>query len=267
MSSTSLEWGGHSPPRQSPPRSSRRRPASAEVERRDRRTPSRTSPACQGATPRVPARATPFMTAASPGVIAMFMDNPPLRRAHDDYLAALAAAMKVEYDEIHRSGPDAADRLPRPGGGSLCSQFPEATPSTNGKTTLPAHHIEVTQRGDPRHPGRGDADASVLGELRRPALSTTSPCATCSPFVYKARPAAISFEAANPRHAHEWEVFAGPPVAGRQDPHPAGVVDSTKPVRRAPRADRAAADPSSRNWSGRSASSPAPTAGSPRSPR
>jgi 5-methyltetrahydropteroyltriglutamate--homocysteine methyltransferase len=44
------------------------------------------------------------MSAASPGVIALFHSN----QHYDDYIAALADAMKTEYDAIH-----AAD-APRP---------------------------------------------------------------------------------------------------------------------------------------------------------
>ncbi|HVH24026.1 MAG TPA: hypothetical protein VNA11_16370 [Pseudonocardia sp.] len=44
-----------------------------------------------------------FLTAASPGVIALFLDNRyyPDREA---YLGALAAAMKIEYDAVHAAG-------------------------------------------------------------------------------------------------------------------------------------------------------------------
>ena len=44
-----------------------------------------------------------FMTAASPGVIASFLRNVHYP-SHEEYLSALADAMKIEYDEIHRSG-------------------------------------------------------------------------------------------------------------------------------------------------------------------
>ena len=44
--------------------------------------------------------------------------------------------------------------------------------------------------------------------------------------VYDARPAGISFEAANPRHAHEWAVFMEHPLPDDKVIYP-GVIDST----------------------------------------
>ena len=44
-----------------------------------------------------------FLTAASPGVIAVFLQNQHYP-SHEEYVFALADAMKVEYDEIHRAG-------------------------------------------------------------------------------------------------------------------------------------------------------------------
>jgi 5-methyltetrahydropteroyltriglutamate--homocysteine methyltransferase len=44
--------------------------------------------------------------------------------------------------------------------------------------------------------------------------------------VLRARPAALSFEGANPRHAHEWTVFRDTPLPDGKVLIP-GVVDST----------------------------------------
>ena len=44
-----------------------------------------------------------FLSAASPGVIAVFLQNQHYP-SHEEYVFALADAMKVEYDEIHRAG-------------------------------------------------------------------------------------------------------------------------------------------------------------------
>jgi 5-methyltetrahydropteroyltriglutamate--homocysteine methyltransferase len=43
---------------------------------------------------------------------------------------------------------------------------------------------------------------------------------------FTARPAGLSFEAANPRHAHEWKVFEGVELPAGQVLIP-GVIDST----------------------------------------
>ena len=64
-----------------------------------------------------------FMSAASPGVIATFSPN-RYYASQEDYLAALAEAMREEYEAIHRAGfvlqldcPDLA--MTAPGAGSL----------------------------------------------------------------------------------------------------------------------------------------------------
>ena len=44
-----------------------------------------------------------FMSAASPGVIAVFLQNQHYD-SHEDYVFALSEAMKQEYDEIHKAG-------------------------------------------------------------------------------------------------------------------------------------------------------------------
>lgn len=44
------------------------------------------------------------MTAASPGVIAMFASRTTHFENEDDYVFALAEAMKSEYEAIHRAG-------------------------------------------------------------------------------------------------------------------------------------------------------------------
>ena len=44
-----------------------------------------------------------FMTTASPGVISLFLENQHYT-THEDYLGALAAAMRTEYEALHASG-------------------------------------------------------------------------------------------------------------------------------------------------------------------
>ena len=46
----------------------------------------------------------------------------------------------------------------------------------------------------------------MLGQLRGPHHHDV-PLADIIDIVFAARPATISFEAANPRHAHEWTLF------------------------------------------------------------
>ena len=86
-----------------------------------------------------------FMSAASPGVIEMFMPN-RYYPSTEEYLLALADAMKTEYDAIHRAGSD--DGGIPPGGGQAA------------RGARPCH---------PGHPAGPAAPAPVLGQLRGPA--------------------------------------------------------------------------------------------------
>ncbi len=129
-----------------------------------------------------------FLSAASPGVISLFLKNQYYAN-HEAYLAALADAMKEEYNAIHQAGfllqvdcPDLAM----------------------------GRHIQF-------------ADAN-LEEFRKKAGDV--PLRDIIDIVLKTRPAAISFEAANPRHAHEWTVFREFTLPAGKVLIP-GVLDST----------------------------------------
>ena len=84
-------------------------------------------------------------------------------------------------------------------------------------------------------------------------------------YVLKIDAGSYSFEAANPRHEHEYHLFEQREGAGREGPgsrrdHP------RQQHRRASRTDRRAHHPLRRVWSGARTSSPAPIAASPRRP-
>lgn len=53
-----------------------------------------------------------------------------------------------------------------------------------------------------------------------------APMETVLPIALKAKPQALLFEAANPRHAHEWEVFAAAKIPESKVLVP-GVINST----------------------------------------
>ena len=67
-------------------------------------------------------------------------------------------------------------------------------------------HVEALNHALAGIRARAIADASVLGQLRRPASLRRADRGHHRHRV-SARPDAISFEAANPRHAHEWTLF------------------------------------------------------------
>jgi 5-methyltetrahydropteroyltriglutamate--homocysteine methyltransferase len=160
-----------------------------------------------------------FMTAASPGVIAQFLENQHYP-SHEEYLFALADAMKTEYDEIHRAG--------------LVLQLD--CPDLTGIRHQHWEDDEAFQRQVRLHLAALDhATRDVSGESMRLHLCWGNyegphthdvPLRDLIGLVFEARPAAISFEAANPRHAHEWAVFEDIALPEDKVLIP-GVLDST----------------------------------------
>ena len=161
-----------------------------------------------------------FMTAASPGVIAVFLANRHYR-SHEEYLFALADAMKAEYDLIHGAGfvlqvdcPDLA-MARHTWGDRTIDEFRERirhhVEAINHATRdIPPEHMRLHLCwGNYNGPHRHDV---ALREIIDIALL--------------ARPAAISFEAANPRHEHEWTVFEEVELPDGKILIP-GVLDST----------------------------------------
>jgi 5-methyltetrahydropteroyltriglutamate--homocysteine methyltransferase len=160
-----------------------------------------------------------FMTAASPGVIALFLENRHYP-THEDYVAALADAMKVEYDEIHRAGlvlqldcPDLAAARHRDG--ETLDAFRERV----------ALHLEAIAHATRDIPPDAMRLHVCWGNYEGPH-SRDVPLADIIDLLLKARPAGLSFEAANPRHAHEWTVFEDRPLPDGKVLIP-GVLDST----------------------------------------
>jgi 5-methyltetrahydropteroyltriglutamate--homocysteine methyltransferase len=163
-----------------------------------------------------------FLTAASPGVIASFLPDEHYG-SRSAYLNALGDAMKEEYDAIHRAGllvqvdcPDlAASR----------SNFP---PDADGLRAFRA---------------QAEENLAVLDQALRDVPSDRIRIHTCwgnfegphhrdvelreiVDVLLTARARMWSFEGANPRHEHEWAVFAEVPVPEDKVLMP-GVIDST----------------------------------------
>lgn len=160
-----------------------------------------------------------FCSAASPGVISRFMPN---RHYPDEgsYLAALADAMKEEYDAIAAAGF------------VLQLDCPDLTVGWHAVTgDLGAHRAMVAERLAALDHATRDIPAGQLrlhlcwGNYEGPHHHDI-PLADIIDLVLAARPAGISFEGANPRHEHEWAVFDGRDLPGETVLIP-GVVDST----------------------------------------
>jgi 5-methyltetrahydropteroyltriglutamate--homocysteine methyltransferase len=144
-----------------------------------------------------------FMNAASPGVIAVFQPNRHYP-SEDEYLAALADAMRDEYRAIVDAGfllqvdcPDLAM----------------------------GRHVTYKSEGDDEFVRRAEAQVEALNhalegipaERVRVHLCWGNyegphhrdiPLEKIFATVMKVKAGALLFEAANPRHVHEWAVFA-----------------------------------------------------------
>jgi len=162
-----------------------------------------------------------FMTAASPGVIAHFLINQYFP-SHEAYLARLAEVMKEEYNAIHQAGfllqvdcPDLAM------GRHL--RFPDL--SNQEFLKIAEANIEALNHALADIPPDGIRLHLCWGNYEGPHHRDI-PMEDIIGVVLKARPQAISFEGANPRHEHEWEVFRSVKLPDDKIIIP-GVLDST----------------------------------------
>jgi 5-methyltetrahydropteroyltriglutamate--homocysteine methyltransferase len=143
-----------------------------------------------------------FLNAASPGVIALFQPN-DYYPTQDDYLNALAEALRSEYEAIVTAGIllqiDAPDL-------AMGRHTMYRNRSVEEFETLAAQHIEVLNHALRNVPADRVRMHVCWGNYEGPHHHDV-PMQRLLPIVLKAKPQALLFEAANPRHAHEWSVF------------------------------------------------------------
>ena len=160
-----------------------------------------------------------FLSAASPGVIAVFLQNQHYP-SHEEYVFALADAMKVEYDEIHRAG--IVLQLDCPDLAMSGHMLGESLDDFRARARVNVEAIAHATRDIPP-----DAMRMHLcwGNYEGPHHHDVA-LRDIIDIAFEARPAAISFEAANPRHEHEWTVFEDIELPEGKVIIP-GVLDST----------------------------------------
>jgi 5-methyltetrahydropteroyltriglutamate--homocysteine methyltransferase len=144
-----------------------------------------------------------FMTAASPGVIAIFQPN-RYYPSHHAYLAALAQAMRDEYRAIIDAGYDLQIDCPDLGMGrhTIFKDQSETAFLRNAEEQVEA--LNAALAGLPPERLRMHV---CWGNYEGPHHRDV-PLARIFDVVMKARPTMLLIESANPRHAHEWHVFA-----------------------------------------------------------
>ncbi len=143
-----------------------------------------------------------FMNAASPGVIALFQPS-DYHASLDDYLFDLAEGMRAEYEAIVASGLILQIDAPDLGLGRhmMYRDLDEA-----GFLRRVAVHVEALN-GALRNVPRARVRLHICwGNYEGPHTRDISLGAVL-PELLKAKPGALLFEGANPRHAHEWTVW------------------------------------------------------------
>jgi len=143
-----------------------------------------------------------FMNAASPGVIAFFQPN-DYYRTEDDYLEGIAAALQSEYEGIVRSGITLQIDAPDLAMGRHTMYRNRTLEEFEGRA---ARHIEILNHALRNVPAERVRMHVCWGNYEGPHHHDI-PMGRLLPIVLKAKPQGLLFEAANPRHAHEWVVF------------------------------------------------------------
>ncbi len=162
-----------------------------------------------------------FMSAASPGVIALFFRNDHYA-SREAYLYAIAEAMKLEYETVAKAGfvlqvdcPDLA----------MGRHIQYADLSLDEFRAMARLHIEALDHALANIPPDQVRMHLCWGNYEGPHHYDV-PLADIIDLVLAARPSGVSFEAANPRHAHEWKVFERVKLPAGKVLIP-GVLDST----------------------------------------
>jgi 5-methyltetrahydropteroyltriglutamate--homocysteine methyltransferase len=162
-----------------------------------------------------------FMTAVSPGTIAMFQPN-EYYPSHQAYLEALAAAMRPEYEAIVQSGlllqvdcPDLAfgrhvkfrdadeDEF-------LRNAALQVDALNHALAAIPADRVRL-------HVCWGNYEGPHHRDI---------PLSRVLPVLLRVKPMALLIEGANPRHEHEWEVWTRNRLPDDKILIP-GVIDSS----------------------------------------
>jgi 5-methyltetrahydropteroyltriglutamate--homocysteine methyltransferase len=140
-----------------------------------------------------------FMNSATPGVIALFQPN-EFYPTQDDYLEAVAEGMRVEYEGIVAAGfilqLDAPDL-------GLGRHMMYKELDDDGFVQAAGRHIEVMNHALRNIEGHQVRMHVCWGNYEGPHVCDIA-LKKILPGLLKAKPRALLFEGANPRHAHEW---------------------------------------------------------------
>jgi 5-methyltetrahydropteroyltriglutamate--homocysteine methyltransferase len=162
-----------------------------------------------------------FMNAPSPGIIALFQPN-EYYGSLDEYLEAIAEAMRVEYEAIVDAGVvlqiDAPDM-------AMGRHIMYRDRSDEEFVAGAARHVEALNHALRNVPGDRVRFHVCWGNYEGPHHLDIG-LEKIIDLVLRAKPDLILFEAANPRHAHEWTVWRDTAIPEEKVLVP-GVLDTT----------------------------------------
>jgi 5-methyltetrahydropteroyltriglutamate--homocysteine methyltransferase len=161
-----------------------------------------------------------FLNAASPGLITAFQPN-LYYPSHDAYLADLVEAMRPEYEAIAASGfqlqldcPDLA--MSRHTGYQDVGEEEFLKVAEANVEALNAATASIPPQRMRMHVCWGNYEGPHDHDI---------PLERIMNIILKARPATILFEGANPRHEHEWKIWAEAKIPDEKKLAP-GMIDT-----------------------------------------
>jgi 5-methyltetrahydropteroyltriglutamate--homocysteine methyltransferase len=185
-----------------PGRSRRKTPAcNAPISVRDQEAPRIDAENLKSALKDVKA-AGGFLSAASPGVVSLFFRNDHYKD-FESYIYAIADAMRHEYETVAKNGFVLQIDCPDLGMGRHIQYANLNLTEFRKRAQL---HIEALNHALANIPAEQLRMHLCWGNYEGPHHRDV-PLADIIDIVFKAKPMAISLEAANPRHAHEWMLF------------------------------------------------------------
>ena len=143
-----------------------------------------------------------FMNAASPGVVSLFLQNDHYK-TREAYLAALADAMREEYETIVASGLDLQLDCPDL---ALSRHMLFQDLSDKEFLKVAASHVEALNHALENVPEDKVRIHICRGNYEGPHCCDI-PMNTVFSTLMSTKAQYLLFETSNPRHAHEWTVF------------------------------------------------------------
>ncbi len=143
-----------------------------------------------------------FSSAASPGIVSIFFGNEHYE-SDEEYVFAIAEAMRHEYEAIVASGSKVQLDCPDLAMGRHMTYAQMTIEEFRKRMEMNIEALNHAVRNIPEDKLRMHL---CWGNYPGPHHCDV-PMADIIDLVWKAKPQTVLFEAANPRHSHEWKIF------------------------------------------------------------